>query len=895
MVKELFSVAPQYYDHQPNQPQQVAFGGYTHVIALQGGATLWAAVDGRTAQISSETVMDPDTHSTGGAIYLLDGEDGRELHQIPTKVETGPCTCLFGVNPSADQNEMEKSGPSFVWAGFADGTVQIFDGLIATPVSEGRFHDGAVLAFCSSINGRIFSAGEDGTLVRWNTETTCFEAMSKIVSGHTGAITGLCASRNGKFIFSSSDDGTLREYNVIDGRLRSVRVPPQRMFPDDEDEFGPTSFSPLRAVVNAGLVIVCGGDSGELFVWTNLPPDHELYAEKDENGEFNPGVDNNPLSTVPAPSSHNYCAVLSLFYDPALNHVWCGRGDGIAYCYVRTDTTLLVVNAIAVGQGVPVRCLHAFCCVDSTTTWTVGSDGMNFLWNSSRDRAGGQNENAALAMQSVAEKDEREIAKWTDALRKLNQTRLQRTKKLAAVMEMNYQRGIRLMVMSTWRRYKLWKLNCRMRLTFADQMQVCASTDLQYSSFVRWYLWSRLQHLIRLKEAFCKILNESAVSRPRALPLFVAKLQSFVCQIREAELRRNLLVVLRNAGRMGAALRAFRLWAAWTEKRREWMRREGLRQALCRCLSDGLLRRYYQKWFRFNQRKVDGRNRLLAAQALLSHTARGARRYWYNRWLDVLKKKQLRQRQQAIMAALSLDMDKARMIHAYVRWKRWQLFRKRELLEMRSGRIGDNNFQNSPEYQELQRLLIQKRENDDIEAEILRKRERMNHIRTQLAYGQRQTLDLEHALALAKALAEERKASMAEKMSSIIARMKAKLLNFSSDVGQIQLLADKAKTLESRKIFLDSHAVVKRVVVEMIKDPHHPTDKPWPLTKAHLAKIPSHYVSQLNNAIKTMIVTFDLMPRDQRMNLSSDQEIILNGEWLIEIAAIAAKAFVTKK
>ena len=41
-------------------------------------------------------------------------------------------------------------------------------------------------------------------------------------------------------------------------------------------------------------------------------------------------------------------------------------------------------------------------------------------------------------------------------------------------------------------------------------------------------------------------------------------------------------------------------------------------------------------------------------------------------------------------------------------------------------------------------------------------------------------------------------------MLAIIARMKARLLNFSSDVAQIQALVDKSRSLESRKIFLDS-------------------------------------------------------------------------------------------
>lgn len=949
-IHQLFSIAPMFLDQDGN-PAEPGFGRYTHVVATQGGSTLWTAMD--------------TTAGDGGAssaLQLIDGTDGRVLHTIestsssssassssaeggPNSGNSGPCTCLFAVNPSTDSNEVERTGPCFVWAGFADGTVRIFDALIATPVTEGRFHDGAVLAFCASHNGRVFSAGEDGNLIRWNSEATCFEAMSKIVSGHTGMITGLAATRGGKTLFSVSEDGTLREYSVVDGRLRSVRVPPQNpgyvmamrqqqlQLQNSQQHFDPVTgasmapppsasmmsaaslggsvsslvFAPLRAVVTTGDIIVSAGDSGEIHLWVSKSPfsaegpDEETAANglmmdgQGDDGYYsnNNSVDSRPIGVVPSPNDSGSSGVLSLAVDPVLSHIWAGRADGLAYCYVRhkNTATLSLVNAIVVGRGVPVRCLHAFCCVDTTTTWTVGSDGMNFLWHSSRDRAGTQAGAAMDAMQSVSDKDSRELHKWREALQRLNQLRLRRARKIADLLEYNYKRGVRLVVMATWRRWLLRRVEHRMRLSFSETMSVMSNSDGAYRYFLKWFWWSRMQNQLRLKSAFCRILDEDALVRPRALPLFVAKLQSFVCRLREAELRRNLLVVLRNSGRMGAALRAFRMWAAWAEKRREWIRRDALRHALGRSLQNATLRRYYQKWLLWITKTADRKNKISCMQMLVNSTTRGNRRYFYLKWRDLVLNRRSRAQKLNLLKAMSGDMNRARMLHAFVTWKRYQIVKRRELLE-RQGGFDKRRIELSPEYQEVQGLLASKRENDEIEQEIIKLRAQQQSLLTQAAFGQRQQRDLELDLALARARADERKRDMAEKMSNIIARMKAKLLNFSSDLPQITNISDKSKTMESRKIFLEAHATVKRIVVDIIKDPHHPTDRPWPLTMQKLTTIPSHAISQLNNAIKIMIVTFDLMPREQRMNLSSDQEIILNGEWLIEMAAIAAKAFI---
>ncbi len=70
-------------------------------------------------------------------------------------------------------------------------------------------HTGPITSVCTTKDGRIISGSEDKTVRIWFSETGKLLGCCK---GHTGSVTSLCTTRNGNIV-SGSDDGTIRIWN----------------------------------------------------------------------------------------------------------------------------------------------------------------------------------------------------------------------------------------------------------------------------------------------------------------------------------------------------------------------------------------------------------------------------------------------------------------------------------------------------------------------------------------------------------------------------------------------------------------------------------------------------------------------------------------------------------
>jgi len=141
---------------------------------------------------------------------------------------------------------------------------------------------------------------------------------------------------------------------------------------------------------------------------------------------------------------------------------------------------------------------------------------------------------------------------------------------------------------------------------------------------------------------------------------------------------------------------------------------------------------------------------------------------------------------------------------------------------------------------------------------------------------------------------EKRDKSVREQVEDIIAMLKCKLLNFNTDFGIISKVGDKSKQVPVIKIFLEAHQAVKRVIVELTGQPHLGVEDKWPLTDEMIDAMKSHYVEQILVAIKTMIITFDIMTLKDRSELTTDGEIVINGEWLLKLADYCIETRVKK-
>lgn len=115
-----------------------------------------------------------------------------------------------------------------------------------------------------------------------------------------------------------------------------------------------------------------------------------------------------------------------------------------------------------------------------------------------------------------------------------------------------------------------------------------------------------------------------------------------------------------------------------------------------------------------------------------------------------------------------------------------------------------------------------------------------------------------------------------DQVVDLLALLKCKLINFHTDFGFVNKIVDRCKKLPPSKIFLEAHQQVKRVIVELTKKPYLPQDSEWGVTEGDAKRMKSHHCEAILGAIKTMIVTFDVMTPKERASLSSDSEIAVN-------------------
>ena len=123
-------------------------------------------------------------------------------------------------------------------------------GLPAERVLSG--HTGEVSAVTFSPDGKLLgSGGSDRTIRVWHADTG---RLSQILSGHTGPVRALAFSTAGRHVASASADGTTRIWDIQSGK--EVRA-----FSSQFGTVRSLAFSP------DGKLLVGGGDAGALRIW----------------------------------------------------------------------------------------------------------------------------------------------------------------------------------------------------------------------------------------------------------------------------------------------------------------------------------------------------------------------------------------------------------------------------------------------------------------------------------------------------------------------------------------------------------------------------------------------------------------------------------------------------
>ncbi|BBO84858.1 hypothetical protein DSCO28_54240 [Desulfosarcina ovata subsp. sediminis] len=122
------------------------------------------------------------------------------------------------------------------------------------PIQNNRFkgHTDTInkIVFSEALNS-LFTAGDDGRIIRWNLETG---KRQKRYEGHTGTVNALAVSKDGKYLASGGKDRTIRLWDCRSGKNIKIFKGKQ----------GIITTLDFNAKSNR---LVSGGDDGSIKIW----------------------------------------------------------------------------------------------------------------------------------------------------------------------------------------------------------------------------------------------------------------------------------------------------------------------------------------------------------------------------------------------------------------------------------------------------------------------------------------------------------------------------------------------------------------------------------------------------------------------------------------------------
>jgi hypothetical protein len=301
-----------------------------------------------------------------------------------------------------------------------------------------------------------------------------------------------------------------------------------------------------------------------------------------------------------------------------------------------------------------------------------------------------------------------------------------------------------------------------------------------------------------------------------------------------------------------------------------------------------LTRVYYVKWQGAVQRRQLLHRRVEVGELFQQQSAMSRMRMRYITWRRlVLRKKTLRRKMGVAQLIVGASESGARLVY-FRKWRGFLDLLKLRNSEGKKAAAEADLAALKAKYEDMDAIFEEKKKLDAIEAELAEEESKLNEQDVMIRRLQLTITDLEQEIDDEARKLREKQESLAEQFATLISQLKAQVINFHQDMTLIAQLRDKAKSVPVTKLFLEAHQAVKRVVVEVTNKPHLAGDEePWPLTAQKLAAVPGHQWSGVLTAIKTMIVTFDMMDRQTRDGIHSDKEIVTNAHWLMKMAELS--------
>lgn len=792
------------------RPTHSVSGPIRTLEIAQAGATTWTA-------------------ECDGGISVRSGASGEVVVAIPPREEGSTVDTLFATD-------------THMWAGMSNGTVVVYDHLVFVQVTEGTFHTGPVTAFAQVADGRMISASEDGSLIKWDSESKNFEAITRIVPQELGAISCVCSQ--GLVIFCGSTTGTLASLDSDKG-IQLCNF---------EGHQGS-----ITAVACVDAYLFSASVDRSVRIW-NVTSGAALKVHPTESA---------PCALIPVPSTHR---------------IWVAFSSGLLQVWkTQPDDGFSIERTVRVHEGRTLLTAKSMTAVETLKIWTLASDGVNKVWSSTYNRAEEGLRSTVEALKAVITQDTIELDKWRGLVARLEIVEHRRRAQLAVGLSAYHRDLVFRRALWTWMKWLKMRQEHRRRELVSERLALETKTTQARSVFAKWYTWYREAQRQTTKRRFadaCATMHNANLQGAYAMRAIFASRQEKMLNV-----KLQLVNAVAALGNHGVQHAAFRKWMRFSQVRRDVAVQERNAKALAWFNEKLLIRRYLSCWMRVQEKVLERRqlnNTAVTLQRL--NELRILRRYVGN-WLSYRAQCQRLKERSALAVMLEHTNRLDLMQRAYSQWCAAIELHKLQDAHDANEKVRSQLSTIRQRYNDLSALLEEKRKISALKKKGVEDDAKLNKARNRVAALERERIRLEQVRAEKQADDDGPGDSIHDQLEHVMSQLKASVINYYADCTLFHQVKEKIRAGQPvSKLFLEAHQAVKRVVVEVTRNPHLSAFERWPLSPELLQRIPPHHLSSVLGAIKSMIITFDIMDKSDHDQLISDQEIVLNAQWLMVMA-----------
>eukprot|EP00796_Vickermania_ingenoplastis_P010861 gene10861-7527_t len=894
-------------------------GKYNAVVCVPSAASIWAA------------------NSTNGCIDIFSACTGKLTSSLPPRVLLPNAACLTPSRISTELMQAEaedvpkptalSATATHVWVGYDNGNVAVYDHLTHGVVTEGCFHTSPVLSFGFFSDGTTVSGSIDGVLVHWDCETNNFEAITRIKNRDPGSETLSClASTNMCWVVVCGfDSGAIHVTDISNGkhsasqrnhakRITSLAVTKDLLFSSADDKMVNVwryDATPLPA--NTYSIAGCGG--------THI---HSLKL----------------LRRIPVNPS-----VSTLVLDNSTESLWVAYVDGLLERWsANQDDDFGVEEVVREGMlhcqpGQRVVSLHPIHSVETVQILSLATNGINNVWYGHYNKLEEMMNKSIVTLNNIISQDAVDTAAWRGRMEVLKKREKDRKGRYVFVLEELSRQRVLLRFYDLWKRRVIRHniVNPRASKTSKMERLVLLQRRAEYKTARRFFsLWCNFyDRAQRRKHRLLASASLELATKRAFMASAYERWMSCVAKKRVQACNRRCVVAVERANRAILMARYFFKWSQrHISRHRSIKGNMTFSEDQMRMLESKsqilVLQRAMRKWHTATRGlpaigagpgQQSSSSLDLFAQLYSKLRQEQLQRGYLSIWQRWAAR---RKRLSSLVAVAQLKEKEISLLMQQRYFLVWQQFlhqchveKVNAELQMIGQQIHEAEENNKDVFEKLQlqkridQLSLQREK--DVQA-FEREEERLQELAQDIRVVQDHlkhdpdprpvvtpTSSALTAVPMARHTSWYRQVLEQQRLlpsvlgqmpredaiHHIMSQLKGNVINLYTDMSLFRQVKDQRRGgQDAAAIFVDAFTEMKRLVVPKASKSYQKTSQPlrWPLYMETLDSIPLHYCAPVLSAIKTMAISYDLLPPDGSKAMQAvSTEFVANADWVFLI------------